>query len=37
VRLILNAGGVELLFDLRPNTPRFSRGVIDYDESFDLN
>jgi hypothetical protein len=37
VCLILNAGGVELLFDLRPNTPRFSRGVIDYDESFDLN
>ena len=35
VCLILNAGRVELLFDLRPNTPRFSRGVIDYDESFD--
>jgi hypothetical protein len=35
--LILNAGSVEFLFDLRPNTPRFSRGVIDYDESFDLN
>jgi hypothetical protein len=35
--LVLNAGGVEFLFDLRPNTPRFSRGVIDYDESFDLN
>ena len=33
VCLILNAGGVELLFDLRPNTPRFSRGVIDDDES----
>ena len=33
VCLIVNAGGVELLFDLRPNTPRFSRGVIDYDES----
>jgi len=33
----VNAGNVELLFDLRPNTPRFSRGVIDYDESFDLN
>lgn len=37
VCLILNAGSVELLFDLRPNTPRFSRGVIDYDESSDLN
>ena len=35
VCLIINAGGVELLFDLRPNTPRFSRGVIDYDESLD--
>lgn len=35
VCLILNAGGVELLFDLRPNTPRFSRGVIDDYESFD--
>ena len=35
VCLILNAGGVELLFDLRPNTPRLSRGVIDYDESSD--
>ena len=34
VCLILNAGRVELLFDLRPNTPRFSRGVIDYDEQF---
>ena len=31
VYLIVNAGGDELLFDLRPNTPRFSRGVIDYD------
>jgi hypothetical protein len=35
VCLILNAGGIELLFDLRPNTPRFSRGVIDYYESSD--
>ncbi len=35
VYLIVNAGGVELLFDMRPNTPRFSRGVIDYDESLD--
>jgi hypothetical protein len=35
--LILNAGSFELLFDLRPNTPRLSRGVIDYDEGFDLN
>ena len=35
VCLIINAGGVELLFDLRPNTPRLSRGVIDYDESSD--
>jgi hypothetical protein len=24
-----------LLFDLRPNTPRLSRGVIDNDESSD--
>ena len=35
VCLILNAGSVELFFDLRPNTPRLSRGVIDYDESSD--
>lgn len=35
VCLILDAGGVELLFDLRPNTPRLSRGVIDNDESLD--
>ena len=35
VCLILNAGSVELLFDLRPNTPRFGRGVIDDDESVD--
>ena len=35
VCLILNAGSVELLFDLRPNTPRLGRGVIDDDESSD--
>ena len=34
VCLIFNAGGVELFFDLRPNTPRFRCGVIDDDESF---
>ena len=37
VCLIFNAGSVELFFDLRPNTPRLSRGVIDDYESFDLN
>ena len=35
VCLILNAGSVELLLDLRPNTPRLSRGVIDDNESSD--
>jgi hypothetical protein len=35
VCLILNSGSVELLFDLRPNTPRLCRGVIDNDESLD--
>ena len=37
VCLILNAGSIELVFNLRPNTPRLSRGVIDDDESSDLN